>query len=582
MHKWVRWWGLIAFVAVAGFLVLFWLVFADGIVRRAVERAGTALVGAEVNVGNADVSLSPLGIRLTSIEVTDPESPANNRVQIGSTAFTLDSLLLLRRKLIIQEMSLEGARFNVPRRRPGRVSVPPAKKDRSDTSSSFSFPSLDLPSAKKALESEDLRSLAVIDQAKADLSRAHEAWSKRMHELPDKAKLDGYGERLKAIRKSSRGGLKDIAKSASDLRDLKRDLDQDIGRVREAKRSFASDYATSKALVDRAVSSPMEDVKRIKEKYGLSTAGLQNMSRALFGGTISSWVDTGLLWYGRLKPLLAREAKRTGTTTVSKPIRAKGVDVRFREHAPRPDLLISLVKASVRPATGTFDGTIRNITPDQDVLGSPLTLSFAGSGLQAAEQVTVNGTFDHVRPARPHDVIQFRMQGYRASDLAFASGTDLPLSLQQGLVDLFVTARSDGSALSASVTATVSKARFGVGGEGGALSSAIRTSLSRVSLFTVTANITGTPDDYEVKVSSDLDRVLKDAVGSAIGEKAGAFEKDLQDAIQTRTGDALKGLQGDLRGLDALGGNIDSVEAQLSNLVKDAAHGAGGKSKLPF
>jgi uncharacterized protein (TIGR03545 family) len=584
MNKWVRWWGLIAFAAVVGSFALFWVVFADSLVRRAVEKAGTSLVGAEVNVGGADVSFFPLGIALTSIEVTDPETPANNRVQIGRTAFSLDGLLLFRRKVIISEMSVEGVRFNVPRKRPGRVAVPPEKKDRPDAEPSFSLPRLDLPSAKKVLESEDLSSLSIIDEARSDVRKARDEWSTRLDGLSDKTKLDSYRDRLKTIQRASRGGLKDIAKSTSDLRDLKRDLDQDILQVREAKRSFSSDYARSKEIVDQAVRAPLEDVRRIKEKYGLSTAGLQNMSRALFGRKISSWVDTGLLWYGRLKPLMARDKKdtKTGTASAVKPARAKGLDVRFREHSPRPDLLVSLVKASFQPEAGVFDGTIRNITPDQDILGSPLTFAFSGSGLRDAERVSLDGTFDHVRPARPEDVMRLRVEGYRTSGLALSSSSDLPVTLQQGQADLDLSGRSDGTSLSATVTATIRGARIEAGGGGGAILSAVRSSLARVSQFTVTADIAGTPDDYSMKVSSDLDKVLKDAVSSVIGEKAAAFEKDLQTAIQERTGGALKGLQGDLGGLGSLGGAIDSTEGQLSSLLKDASQGAGGKLKLPF
>lgn len=584
MKKWVRWWGLIAFTAVVGSLLLFWLLFADGLVRRAVEKAGTAIAGAEVNVGSADVTFLPPGIVLNDIEVTDPQAPVNNSVQIGRTAFSLDGLLLLRRKVIVNEMAVEAVRFNVPRKRPGRVPAPPAKTARTAAEAPFSFPSLELPNAKNVLATEDLGSLAVIEQAKAEVAKSRAEWQKRLDLLPDRASLDRYRERVNTLKAASKKGLKELSKSAADFRALQRDLDRDIAVVREAKRSFTTDYSRSKETVDHALLAPRDDVRRIKEKYGLSAAGLQNLSRALFGRTASSWVDTGLLWYGRLKPLMAREQRvvSKGTATVVKPLRAKGVDVRFKEHSPRPDLLVSLVKASFQPAAGTFDGTIRNITPDQNILGAPLTFFFSGNGLPNADRVILDGKFDHVHPARTEDTFRFRTQGYRASALVLTSHTELPVSLQQGVIDLDITGSSDGTTLSARIDASVHQARFETGGGDGALISAVRSSLARVAQFMVTATISGTADNYAVSVSSDLDRVLKDAVGKAIGDKVAVFEKDLHAAIQARTADALQGLQGDLSGLGALGPAIDSIEGQLSSLLKETTQGAAGKIKLPF
>src|SRR5512145_542918 len=102
MKKWIRWWGLIAFAAVTSLIFIFWLFLADGIVRRLVERTGTSIVGAEVNVSAADLTFSPLGLTLSGIQVTDPKAPSTNSLEIGRVAFTLDSLNLLRRKVIIQ------------------------------------------------------------------------------------------------------------------------------------------------------------------------------------------------------------------------------------------------------------------------------------------------------------------------------------------------------------------------------------------------------------------------------------------------------------------------------------------------
>jgi len=62
MKKWIRWQGLIAFIIIGAALAGFWVFYLDTLVKHMIEKAGTAMVGAEVNVRSAKVMLVPLGI----------------------------------------------------------------------------------------------------------------------------------------------------------------------------------------------------------------------------------------------------------------------------------------------------------------------------------------------------------------------------------------------------------------------------------------------------------------------------------------------------------------------------------------
>ena len=124
MTKWLRWHGLIAFGVVSISLFFFWFFLADLLVKRSIEKAGTRVVGAMVELAEADVHLFPLGITLKSLQVTNPDNPMSNAVEAGWIDFSLDSLNLLRRKIIIDTMAMEGVRFNTPRKTSGAVTLP--------------------------------------------------------------------------------------------------------------------------------------------------------------------------------------------------------------------------------------------------------------------------------------------------------------------------------------------------------------------------------------------------------------------------------------------------------------------------
>jgi uncharacterized protein (TIGR03545 family) len=580
MKKWIRWPGLIGFVVVVVVVAGLWFLFLDTLVRRGVEKAGTAIAGAEVDLARAHVMLVPLSVTLSGLEVTDPAAPATNSIEISRIAFSLDSLNLLRRKVIINEMSAEGVHFGTARKRPGRIVVPPPKPPEKEPSAVL--PSFTLPDVKTVLQQEKFESPALIEQAASDIRKKREEWQKTIDSLPDKAALDGYRERVKKLRESRKGGLRGLVGEVADARSLVKDLEQDLKRIKTAKADLGTDLAAAKALVAKAEQSPADDIRRILDKYGLSAEGLSNLTQTLFGSTVRVWVDRGMLWYGRLKPLFERSGSKKGDVEIEKPLRGRGVDVRFKEARPLPGFLISTVKASLQPEAGTFTGTIRNITPDQAILGAPLTFAFTGAGLKTAQAVSFSGTLDHRKTDLPDDSIEIAVRAYKAENLTLSSAASLPVKMQEGTMDLELTGRRDAGKMLARCAVQVKNARLSAGGGvfGGAFANAIRSALARVSAFTVTADINGAPDKYHVRLSSDLDKVLRDAAGSVVREQRDRLEAELKKAVQEKTGAKLAGLKDAMAGLGGQGGKLDGLETQVNNLIKDAGSPGGGKFRL--
>lgn len=581
MKRWIRWQGLIAFVVVVCSITMLWLFFLDSFVKRMVEQVGTSMVGAEVDLVAADVKLFPLGITLNGLQVTNPEEPALNSLECARIAFSLDSLNLLRRKMIVKEMAVEGVRFDTKRARPGRVPKPPEKKPQ-EKSSSLSL-SFSMPDAKKILETEQLESPKLIEAAGADLARGQDQWQRRMNELPDRAAVDAYQARIQKIKQSRKSGIAGLAGELGEVRTLTRDLEQELERLTKSRAAFSADLASAQKLVAEMQEAPMKDVRRLRDKYGISASGLQNMSQALFGDSIGSWVRTSLLWYNRLQPIFRSEVAKKGDKQVVKPLRGRGVDIRFKESRPLPDFLISRTAVSAELDAGTFAGAIRNITPEQQVLGSPLTFSFSGEKLKTAQAMKLTGALNHVAPSKTEDTAQFALHGYRVKDLALSGSKDLPIKLQNGQLDLDLQARQTEEAITGKLVVKVRDAHLSAesGNASGPLAAAIRDSLSKVSQFTLTADLTGTPENFEVKITSDLDRVLKDSVGRVVQEQTARLEKDLKAAVLAKTDKQLAGLEKNYNGLLSMNSSFDNAQNQLNGLIKEAtASSGGGKFKL--
>ncbi len=578
MIKWIRWQGLIGFVVVVGAVMALWMLFIDGIVESVIEKTGTAIVSAEVDV-KADVNLFPLGVKLEELQVTNPEAPETNSFECSRIAFNLDTLNLLRSKVIINEMAVEGMRFNTKRKRPGRVTkkAETEKKAAEEKKTLFALP-VEIPDIKTILKNESLESVQLIETTKADLQKKQADWQRRINEMPDKAKLDGYRARIDKLKKLPKGDVLGMAGQLGEARAIKRDLEQDIERVRQTRTAFTSDLAAAKNVVERAQQSPMNDVRRLRDKYSISPAGLANMSELLFGDQISSWIRTGLLWRNRIQPVVERAKAQKKDVAVVKPVRGKGMDVRFKEYRPLPDFLIDRTAVSAETAAGILAGTIRNITPDQNILGVPLTFAFTGEKLQAARSIALTGALNHINPLKQADRANFSMRGFKVKNFILSAHKELPIAMEEAFIDFDL----DGSftqALRANLKANINSARMNIGGDGSKnpFVAAVRSALSKVNNFSISADMAGTLENYKMTITSDLDRVLKSAVGSVVQEQGAKLEQQLKAAVQDRTGKQLKDLQESFGAMNQEGNALTNIQNQLNALLQESLKSAGGK-----
>ena len=582
--KWIRWPGLIAFVAVVAVGLAVWWLLVDRLVERGVEAVGSTLVGARVELGAADVSLVPLGIELRHLEVANPDKPMRNAVEAARIAFGVDALQLLRRKVIIDEMTIDGVRFNAPRQTSGEIDRRADQREETrKTAESFSLPALDLPSAKDVLAKEDLESLTAIAAVRADVDAGRERWKQRVSDLPDKAKVDEYKRRLDGLKASSKGGIEGLLGGAGEAANLRKDAQQDLGRIKGAREDLARDVAALKRRTEEAAAAPQADVKRLKDKYAPSSAGLANVAGALFGGKIGRWAATAARWYERAKPALAGPGATGKEPVEVMPLRGKGVDVRFPEHHPLPDFLIRAARVSVEIPSGTLAGQVRHVTPDQDVLGSPLTFELTGDKLQGLRSVALRGEVNRVEPAKPRDVVTLNVDGYRIEHAVLSDRPEWPVVLDGAQASVDLKAVIAGDVVDGKVDSRLSNVRFSAGDQkgGGRMAGALASALADVKALNLEATIKGTTQNPDVRVTSDLDRILKDAVGKLVAEQAARFEADLKVAIAERVNGPLEDLKKQLAGFGGLNDELTSRSDALSGILSGDKLAPMGQ-KLPF
>jgi len=592
MMKWIRWRGLVAFIGIIIVLSGLWFLFIDTFVERMIEKTGSRIVGAKVELADADLSLFPAGLTLKGLQVTAPEEPMKNAFEIDRVTFSIDTLNLFRRKAIINEMALDGLRLGTVRKTSGalpsrtaRAPVVSKKASKKVLGKKFKMPLFEVPDVDDVLKKEDLESLRLAESLRADIKREKDNWRARVQDLPDKKKVDEYKARIDRIKKARNGGIEDILNATSEAAAIRKDLKHDIKNIKGVQKEFEASRALLKERLNRVAKAPDEDVRHLKEKYSLSPKGVSNITQIFFGEQVGKWVERGLIWYERLKPVLERAKEMKKDSEVIRPLRARGADVRFKEYEPLPDFLIRNTKASLELQAGTMTGEIRNITPDQDILGAPLDFVFSGKSLKDIQSIRVTGTLDHIVPSIAKDAANLRVKGYRVQDIVLSDSARLPVTLKNGLMDLDGHLAISGEKFRLETKSTLKSAtlKVGVQDETDLLATSIRSALSEISGFTLCVDVYGSLDKYDIRLTSDLDDVLKRAVRRLVQTQVAQFEKELKAAILERIEAPFKELDISLTELGIIDDEIDKRINQLDGVLGDvSARSLLGNKKFPF
>jgi uncharacterized protein (TIGR03545 family) len=568
-----------ALIAVAGFFIfiaLIWFVVVDWVVEITIESQGTKAVGARVDVAGADLSLFPAGIEIRGLQVTNPDSPMSNALDVRRIYSDIELKPLIRRKVIIDNLRMEGIQINTPRKTSGAVAggkqatgtqaapMPPwlGKMCAGESITPFS-----IPSVKDIMASEKLQSLELARQLSARIDTARSQWQQRLKDLPTREQLETYQTRLEKL-KSKGGGLQALLGSASEVKQLNDDLRKDLGRLEKARNEYRAELQNLEKESSLLTKAPYEDVRRLKAKYAVSTEGLANLSRLLFGPSVCRWLQEGYQWYARLKPYLGgRPQKET------KPL------VKATGPAPKkgdlPDFLIRNLHVDALLNTGHFTGEATDITSDPEILGKPLAFKFLGRQMQQVQSINMDGVLNFIQPGNPRHHVKLLVQKLGLDHLQLGDPEGLPLLITKALADVNMNLDLAGPKLDALAMARVEDVRMAVEKAAGSeLSGALADAVSSVTHFALTAIVKGNDPDYTARIKSDLDPLLRKAVGQIIATATSKFESQLHAAIAEKTQGPLKDAQNRLGTLTGLGGEFSQRLDFGNSLLKNI--------KLPF
>jgi uncharacterized protein (TIGR03545 family) len=529
--------------------------FIDGWIEAGLEYAGESAVGAKVEIDNLSVTLSPVGLKFSRLQVADPNDPWKNIVETGKIQFAMDFGQLLRGKYIIDKAELNDVTLGTKRTTDG--SLPGGRRTEPQASSGSSIKFADLaeaalqnhiiehplldPSLYKSglnidslLKVVNLHSVTFIETLKVQATAVTAQWPAAMNDIEtSKKRIAIIDSSVRAINPS---GLKDVASITSAIATV----DQATKGIKDVVNTFDARQTSIKNDISRISGSAARIDDVVKEDYSkvLSLAKLPDLNtmglaQALLGKEMIANVKKYLTYVDIAR---AKMAEYQPEPKMEKPPRMRGQDIHFPTERAYPKFWLksALISGGTDRTQDTSyiyaKGEVKNISSDQRVTNLPLTASLSGNQGRSLA-ASLSAMIDR-RKQTPLDQYNAQVSGLKIGEMALGSTS-------------FLNAKMTGAQLGTALTVTIPGDRFegvadlqfrGVafryaGEAANTGERLVREVLNGVTGFDLKLRGWKTDTGFDVALHTDLDEQFTSRVKAVLGAELAKLQADVRARI---------------------------------------------------
>ncbi len=597
--KFLRWQGLVAFLilGVAGWA--FFALLLDGLIERGVEEQGSAALQTQIEVGKVNTSLPNQAAEIHELAVADPDDPMKNTVEIGAIKFNVDAGRAVFKKVIIDEMVVDGIKLNQKRETPAKSfkrddaegegpdaeTGEPGKKK----SGPFDFlKDLSVASPEEILKKEKLESLEAVDATKKQIEDLRAKWEKKLETDLNPEVLEETKKKIEALQGKTGSGIAGAADALQEVQSIKQEIQGNIDKIANLKKELQQDVEWAKKRVAEVKALPKKDFERLKNKYSLDVKGGSNILGTIFGDEIKQKIDLFWHYYGKLSPFLNRGAQEEGGETEEEEKeeiqyeRGEGVFVKFPEKNPFPDFLVRHAKLSMDLFGTQVAGDMKDLSDNQRAYGKPAVIDFNSGRNEKFDKFDLQLKLDRTKPVSS-DLVFLDIAALKLADAA--AGDDITVS--QGSANIKSSFSIAGEKdLTGVLKADLSGLAFQMAeAKDDEVSQIIRSVLDSAKQFFVQIGIKGTQQDYSLDIKSDLDGIIAGAVKGALAGKIADLEKGLKKSIASATDGPLAKVNQSVGKFLKIEDVLGDKSTAWQDLLQEATKGAvpiPGKDKLPI
>ncbi len=576
-------WKAAILLTIAAAVAVFTIFFKNMLLERGIETGLETLFEAYSDAREPKISLFRGSFTMDGLTVQNKDRPSRNLFEFGNTAFAVNMGQLSRNRYHIDEITLQGLKFNSSR---DSDELPESSVSESGESGD-SLIDLEALGSDAAAEIEslieeqidNLQTLKYLENANEELSTMTDRWEELFDESAEKVKESA--EQVKALTDQGTPSISSVQeaaeaaaeyKSAYDsLESTKSELEDLNSRFKEETQQFQSIKSEVSTLID-------EDVEYLSSLIELPGIGdLKNIVSDKIKKILMEQFSDYYAMAEPFLPYLEKLRDRQATEEKKKKIsRLQGSYIPL-ESATIPRFLISRINLDGGDgSSGTFEGLIEGISSEPDKLDQPITLD--ANWIKDTSTVALDGFLDMREDAEEMFLLNFSSPGGSAE---LNDGMSA-LGIESARADLTYSgtgmSNPDGEGVLVSLDMNFNNAEFEMPDDPDMIATLISDTLEDLQSFLVSAEILMDGKGIQsIAVSTDIDRVLQDRLGDLIDELPSQGADALESYIRNMISDDLLTSEKLASSLDALGiesldqiNSMEELQAKVDELKNQA------------
>ncbi len=394
----MRWKGFITLIVIFAVASVFSIFFLDNFIECAIEKAGTALWSAKVEVEEVEVKWSPLGIKLLGFTMASKKDEYKNLINIKNINLSVLTAPLFEKKIIIREALGEGLAFNTARETSGFLpeKVKEKRKETKDkwkTKMSSWMEDIKKRGREKIdvsgiFKKEELKSLKAIKEIENSFSGLKDKYSKFKNLDVNKTSMV-VSEKVRALDGIKIKNAKDIDKARkkiAEAQDAMKQADKLRNDISNTMREFETSVSNLKAEIKNIDEMRKADYKNMMKKLKLPSIEIADIAETVFGPLVAEKVKTLTAYIEKIRKYIPPKKKKE--EVIKKP-RKQGTDIIFTREKSYPPF--HLMKALI---SGENNAQIEaeDFTTTPWILGKPAIIRAAYKDIKL--NVTIDRTKD--------------------------------------------------------------------------------------------------------------------------------------------------------------------------------------------
>ncbi|MDR2480008.1 MAG: hypothetical protein LBD48_11945 [Treponema sp.] len=588
-------------IVIAG-LVVFFSIFANPLLGRAMEKGLEAIFEARADVHNFRISLIRFRVAIGGITVANRDSPMKNLFQMDRTEIRLKPAAVLRGKIYIEEIRADVIRFGTDRtvsgalpERPPRVKKEKPKSDAPPLVDLKNFDAMALLNR----EYDKLNTPKLYDTAIAAYNESLVKWQAQVDLAKTKAaELQAAAQPIINLNVNNLRDMETITKTITDINTMVTAVQTAAGDAAGMVSGIETDIKTARDLEQNARTAITGDINHLKSYIDLNSgaafSALEPSIREVLSDTAGQYLDYGLRALEVFEKLKAQAAAKPKNETPKKAPRTvfKGRDVIFPVKA-YPAFYIGILASDFTLNTWNWAFDLRDISSNPDLTGKPVSLQFGltESGGSLERQVRFEGNADFRTSPADRFGAKLNGQGFPVN-----LGSQLHQAGINGFTgttafSLNMTGHTDGG-VSGGGDVLISSARLV--DPAGTLAQAVDTAVREAGKINLGIQYTHRLNEAdEFKITTNIAELVKKALESTVKAYAQKAMDEIEKALRTRINQYIDGrfvskeeldtlfrvARGDKAAVDELKNSLDKKKTELEQKVKAAADQAMQEAK---